>query len=209
VGRREDNKRQKRAALERAGLLTFRAVGYEAASIEQIARDAEVARGTFYLYFPTKIALFDALADTWTTPVEVVLDAAGAALAGARDQQDVLLVYRRMAEALAGVVLLHREAIEVAFRESRQPGEAGRSLRARELRLLSRVDRLTAEASARGLIEVGDARLFGLVVYGAVERLAWEVLQGSSLGPPGEVADAVSGWFAAALRVRGGALSPR
>ncbi|MBA2320750.1 MAG: TetR/AcrR family transcriptional regulator, partial [Deltaproteobacteria bacterium] len=73
MGRREDNKLQKRERLESAGLAHFEEFGYDRASIEQISAAADVARGTFYLYFPDKHALFATLCDRWFVPVQALL----------------------------------------------------------------------------------------------------------------------------------------
>ena len=62
--------RQLRAARQRterrrqildAALRLFAARGYPATGISDIVEAASVARGTFYLYFPSKRAVFDAL----------------------------------------------------------------------------------------------------------------------------------------------------
>jgi AcrR family transcriptional regulator len=202
LGRREDNKRRKREALESAALAAFRSQGYEAASIEQIAQAAGVARGTFYLYFPDKLALFDALMDRWHEPVLGVLADVATELDRVQTGGEVLEVYRDLALNLAPLILAHAESMEVAFRESRQPGEAGQSLRKRERQMLDRVTAYTASAADRGLIRVRDPRLFSSVVYGAVERLVYEAMLGTDLGDPVLVADDVLSLFAVALGLR-------
>ena len=65
MGKREENKRKKREALEAEGLRLFLEHGYERTSIEQIAAAAGVARGTFYLYYEDKLQLFLTLVDRW------------------------------------------------------------------------------------------------------------------------------------------------
>ncbi|MEQ1502666.1 MAG: TetR/AcrR family transcriptional regulator [Myxococcota bacterium] len=199
MGRREDNKRHKREALERAALDAFRTRGYEGASIEQIAQAAGVARGTFYLYFPDKLALFEALCDRWYLSVQAVLGTVAADLDRATTPADALAVYRRMAVGLAAGVLGHTAEVEIAFRESRQPGEAGQSLRRRERAMLDQVGAFTAIAAERGLIAVRDPKLAALIVYGSVERLFYEALLGTPLGDPLVAGDEVLRLFAAAF----------
>ena len=65
MGRREENKQAKRQRLEREGLRLFLEAGYDRTSIEQIAAASEVARGTYYLYFADKHALFATLMERW------------------------------------------------------------------------------------------------------------------------------------------------
>ncbi len=61
VGRREKRKREIRARIEEAAYELFKAQGIEETSIEQICQQADVARRTFYGYFPNKHALLGGL----------------------------------------------------------------------------------------------------------------------------------------------------
>jgi len=199
LGRRDENKRRKREALERAGLDAFAVRGYEGASIEQIAHAAGVARGTFYLYFPDKLALFETLMDRWNGVVTSTLDAVAAEIERAERAADLLDIYRRMALGVALPLIAHLDVIELALREARQPGEAGQSLRRRELAIFEQITRFTATAMDRGWIRGRDPRLVGLIVFGAVERLFYEVRQGTWLGEPLTVAEQVLELFAAGM----------
>lgn len=201
MGRRDDNKRQKREAIERAAIALFRTSGYGGASIEQIAADAGVARGTFYLYFPDKLALFDAVLDRVFAPVTETLAAVAGELGRARTTDQVMAVYRGMAAGLALVVLAHPAEVEIAFRESRQAGESGQSLRRRELAVLEQVTAFTGDVAERGLIRVRDPRLFSLMVFGTVERLFYEWMMGTPLGDPTAVGEEVLRLFALALEM--------
>ena len=57
VALRERKKDQTRDALARAALTLFQTKGYEATTVAEIARAANVSRRTFFRYFPTKDAL--------------------------------------------------------------------------------------------------------------------------------------------------------
>jgi AcrR family transcriptional regulator len=52
-----------RDALMRAGLRRFTRTGVRAARVEDICRDAGIAKGSFYAFFPSKEDLFMAIAD--------------------------------------------------------------------------------------------------------------------------------------------------
>lgn len=201
-GRRESNKRLKRERLLKEGLRLFLEQGYDRASVEQIAAAADVARGTFYLYFQDKRALFAALMDGWHGVVQGLFDDVHARLSASATPEEAWQVYRDLGVGLAWVGLANRDEILLAFRESRTRNEAGALLRERELAIVDRAVRFTDEAAARGLIRVVDSRVTVLVVLGAVERLFYEVLLGTELGDLDRVAAGVVGLFERAMERR-------
>lgn len=56
-GRREQAKLERRERIYEAALNLFRAQGYESTTVDQITRQAGLAKGTFFNYFPTKDAV--------------------------------------------------------------------------------------------------------------------------------------------------------
>ena len=199
MGRREDNRRRRTERLLSEGLALFREVGFERSSIEQIAARCDVARGTFYLYFPDKRALFATLIDQWASPTERALSDATAGLRSASGTNEAWLAYARMAEALARVGLEHRDALLVSFGELRSAGEGGELVRARERRILDQAFAMTRIAAERGWITAEDPRLVALIVGGAVERLIWGWLAGDDIGDPMDTAQRVLRFIGRAL----------
>ncbi len=57
AGKRERGKFERRERLYEAALSLFRTQGYEATTVDQITRQADLAKGTFFNYFPTKDAV--------------------------------------------------------------------------------------------------------------------------------------------------------
>lgn len=183
MGRREDNKALKRAALLEAGLRLFGEQGFDRTSIEQIAVEAGVARGTFYLYFDDREALFDAVVDGFFEPLLGVFDEVEGQLHRAADAGAALRIYQGMALRLAALGLGHRTRLLLIFREMRGQGLAG--LRARERTMIERITALTTLARQLGLIHVDDPLLASLAILGAIERLFFEALLGDlELGDP-------------------------
>ena len=56
-GRRARKKARTRQGIYEAAMALFVARGYDAVTVEEICRSADVAKGTFFLHFPTKDAL--------------------------------------------------------------------------------------------------------------------------------------------------------
>ena len=176
MGRREDNKADKLRRLTRAGLELFRDKGYDRASIEQIAGQAGVARGTFYLYFEDRVSLFDALLDRWFTPLGELLDEEHARLMSASTRSESRAIYEDIGGRAALLALEHGEPLLLAFQESRTPGEAGDSVRRREQAVLDTIVSLTELAVERGLIDAPMPDVASRVVMGAVEKMLYDVL---------------------------------
>ncbi|HBT20621.1 MAG TPA: hypothetical protein DEA47_04585 [Peptococcaceae bacterium] len=57
----EEKKRDKRERLLKAGADLFAQKGYHSATVEEITRRADVAKGTFYLYFKDKTDLMNSI----------------------------------------------------------------------------------------------------------------------------------------------------
>lgn len=63
MGRRERKKQEVERRIREAALALFRERGYEETTVEEIAERADVAKGTFFNYFPKKDVLLTALAE--------------------------------------------------------------------------------------------------------------------------------------------------
>ena len=76
--RRTESEAVRRAQLLGAARKVFRAKGYDRARVSEIVREAGVAQGTFYLYFPSKrdiaVSLLDGLMETMARAVATSLD---------------------------------------------------------------------------------------------------------------------------------------
>ena len=203
MGRREQNKREKRRKLETEGLTAFLDQGYDRASIEQIAQASGVARGTFYLYFSDKLALFEHLVDLWFDPVLELMQDVYDELSEATERAESLAIYNRMAGELAFLGLQNANVVLLAFQESRHAGEAGERIRAREVQMQEAVVQLTALAAERGLITAKDPKLVSLLIIGGVEKVYYEFLTGNDLGDPQELALSVVRLFGKLLDLPG------
>ena len=92
----------RRAQLIAAALACFARAGYQATTMADVAAQAGVSKGTPYLYFPSKQALFIALHDQWDCGLAGRVDAAVHALAEPEGRSP-----RRVLQAVAAAVGAH------------------------------------------------------------------------------------------------------
>jgi len=70
VSRRERKKEETKERIVKAALRLFKSQGFEATTVDEIAAQADVAKGTFFNYFPRKEAVFSYLAERWVAEAE-------------------------------------------------------------------------------------------------------------------------------------------
>jgi AcrR family transcriptional regulator len=75
LSRRTRKKERTRGQIYGAAMQLFLARGYDAVTIDEICEAADVARGTFFLHFPTKDALLSEYGRQAMAELEQVLDA--------------------------------------------------------------------------------------------------------------------------------------
>jgi AcrR family transcriptional regulator len=125
AARRADLEAERRAQILDAALRLWTRHGFDATSVEAVAREAGVAKGTIYLYFATKEALFAAAAERWSLLPD--LRSLGAALRG----QPLAVALPRIAEQLWGRLRSAAPLVALLFRElALRPDEARRFLEA-------------------------------------------------------------------------------
>ncbi len=126
----------------------FREKGYDAVSMDEVAKSAGVGVGTLYRHFPTKEALYDAAIQAW---VETVNAAADEALAGEGSPRERLLAWF---EAYVAFLTRHKGA---AWRITSALGDEGSPFAAKCRTYLSANERvirtLAAEGALRGEVD--------------------------------------------------------
>jgi TetR/AcrR family fatty acid metabolism transcriptional regulator len=178
MGRRDENKASKLRRLEEAGLRAFLEHGYAGASIEQIAADADVARGTFYLYFRDKEALFAALVDRLMDPLLAAVKEGRDELARCTDTPSTLPVYAALGLRIAAVLQAHLDILRLYLAEARSAAAGGAIVRERNVELERLIEAILEDAVARGLLRSHDTRVAMNAILGAIERIALQILAG-------------------------------
>jgi AcrR family transcriptional regulator len=109
ANRFERRKERTRQELLAAAVRVLADRGYHDTKIADIAAEADVGVGTFYLHFQTKDALFDALVDDTVQRLKAAVDASREAATDAVDQ------LRRANAAFCGFAAQNREVFRIVF----------------------------------------------------------------------------------------------
>jgi AcrR family transcriptional regulator len=180
----EQTRAARRDQIVAAALACFARTGYYATTMADVAAQAAVSKGTPYLYFDSKQALFMALREEWDCGLADRVNAAIAALpeTGRRSPRRIL---HAVAGAVAGHVLAETETCRVLM-ESRalaahEPAIAA-AVRAADERTHEQLEGLfAAGVQARewpaGTDPALAARLFTAGLYGLMAQ--WHLAPGS------------------------------
>ena len=147
--------------------------GYHTAKIEDIVAAAGVARGTFYLYFQDKRAIFEEIVDRTIARlgmsiVRVDVDATRSVADQVRDQ--IRRIMRILLEDRATTKILLSDALGVdpAF----------------DRKLLSFYDEMSTQlesslkdGQALGIVREGDVRLMSWLTMGALKEAMFQIVQ--------------------------------
>ncbi|MDQ1300454.1 MAG: hypothetical protein QG637_372 [Chloroflexota bacterium] len=110
ASKREQGKLERKERLYEAALTLFRVQGYEATTVDQITRQAGLAKGTFFNYFPTK----DAVLRYMGTREVGRLGVATLGLSGTNSSVGKL---KRLMNALAASLERDHELVSLIFRK--------------------------------------------------------------------------------------------
>jgi len=171
-----------------AGLACFARSGYHATTMADVAAQAGVSKGTPYLYFDSKQALFLALHEQWDCGAGQRVDAAVAALEDSQRQSP-----RAVLGAVAGAIAAHvlaesqtcRVLMEARALAAHEPVIAA-AIRAADARMHQQLQELFTAGVAAGEWPAGTdpalaARLFTAGMYGLMAQ--WHLAPGSFCWP--------------------------
>ena len=186
----ERQKQERRRQIIEAAKSVFADSGYHGASINAIIERAQIARGTFYLYFESKAAVFDSILDQAMADlrarihrIEVEDPAAPAPQVQLRAQVVATLEYIMRDRALAMLLLSagHTPDAEAAERLDQFFGEVRDLLRrafatGMEIKLLRKVQPELAAAAMLGMIRGVVEQLVSQPTPPPVESVVDELL---------------------------------
>ncbi|NMC72562.1 MAG: TetR/AcrR family transcriptional regulator [Myxococcales bacterium] len=161
-------KEERRSQVLRCARKVFAEKGYHAAGVADIIREAGVARGTFYLYFESKRAIFDELLDVLFQELESQIrrvDPTGGAEDSARQMLDNV---GRVLDTL----LRNRDLTRILLREA-VGLDAGFDRKLDEFyrRLAGLIERSLVSGREMGLVRELDRRVASLMILGALKQV--------------------------------------
>ena len=172
-GKRDINRRKRVQDLINAGLLLFLERGIEAVTIDDVAREAGMAKGNFYRYFRDKADLVEAAIEPVAGTTREAVQACDDQLRQADSRDEAVSAYVELGNRLVGALAMHPDAMCLYLQERRAPATTARQAIAD---LATDLDRramtLSQVAVDRQLVAVSDPRVSAVAVLGAVEALA-------------------------------------
>jgi AcrR family transcriptional regulator len=144
LSRRERKKLETRQGLLEAAYLLFREKGYDETTVEEITERADVAKGTFFNYFPSKQALLGELMPWRFTKVHDSLDLSRGAPASPMAR--IKLLMRLVHEQMLDDWQLFQQAWAMRLGRSHPPGHQAKR------RMTGLLSELVREAQSCGEI---------------------------------------------------------
>lgn len=172
-GKRDLNRRKRVQDLVDAGLTLFLARGIEAVTIDEVAREAGMAKGNFYRYFRDKADLVEAVIEPVGETTRAALDTCHKQLSTITERTEAVSAYAELGNRLVGALAMYPGAMCLYLQERRAPATIARQAISD---LANDLDRramaLSQVAVDQQLVQISDPRVSALAVLGAVEALA-------------------------------------
>lgn len=172
-GKRDINRRKRVQDLIEAGLSLFLERGIEAVTIDEVAREAGMAKGNFYRYFRDKADLVEAVIEPVASTTREAVQACDDRLREADGRDDAVAAYGELGNRLIGALAMHPDAMCLYLQERRAPATTARqAISDLATDLDDRAMALSQVAADRQLVAISDPRVSAIAVLGAVEALA-------------------------------------
>ena len=166
--------------------------GYHAAKIEDIVAAAGVARGTFYLYFEDKRAIFEEIVDRTIARLGMSIVRVdphdGARSVADQVRENIRRIVRILLEDFATTKILLSDALGVdpAF----------------DRKLLSFYDEMSSllegslrDGQALGIVREGDVRLMSWLTMGALKEVMFQIVQRGAVYDEDKLVDGAFAYF--------------
>jgi len=179
------SKAERRQALLKAARDVFATKGYHDAKVDDIVSLAEVAKGTFYLYFPDKRSVFSEL-------VDLLFQRLGAAILKVDPAGDVDAQVKHNIRAIVAVLLddpaLTR--ILISYATGMDPAFVAK-IRSFYDGVKAILSSSLTEGQRLGIVAPGDPRRFATFTVGALKEILAEGVNGEAPLAREEIVDAL------------------
>jgi AcrR family transcriptional regulator len=162
--------------------------GYHDAKIEDIVSAAGIARGTFYLYFKDKRAVFEEIVDRAFTQIGMAIVRVDPKDPGRTVAEQVHENTRRIVgtlledRATTKILLTHAVGLDPAFdRKLQSFYEVVENLLVESL----------AEGQELGVVAAGDPRMFAYLILGAMKEILYQVVGREAAYAESEVVEGI------------------
>lgn len=184
--RNSDQKAQRRRELLEAAGAVFAEKGYAAANVDDVVRRVGVARGTFYLYFDDKQAVFAALVDDFMTRLEAAVISIDVAHPTETPVEQLRQNLLRVVTLALGEPVLMRLALHDA---ASQGPELAARIDAFYAFLHQLLDESLAIGQRIGLVREGDRRVMVALGLGGLKEMIYDAARGQLTGDASHLVD--------------------
>jgi AcrR family transcriptional regulator len=179
-------KQERRQQILRAAREVFAKRGYHHTTIDDIVADAGVARGTFYLYFEDKRAVFAELIDRFSAQITMAI------MRITTDDQarPVAEQVRENIRAILGVCLAERSMTKILFTDAVGiDADFDRKLTIFYDTVVQHLTESLKEGQGLGIVRDGEPRVLAYLTIGALKELLFQAV---TLGLAEESADVLT-----------------
>lgn len=169
------DKTQRRKDLLKAARNVFAKRGYHDAKVDDIVTEANVSKGTFYLYFPDKRSIFEALADDLAQHLEqsiIRVDVAGDVEAQVRQNIRSVLGAFLVDPALTLIFFSYAAGLDPEFVQKVSDVERI---------LLAVLEEALRDGQALGIVDRGDPQVLAVFTLGGMKSLLLSACQRAPL----------------------------
>ncbi len=171
--RAEERRNKRREEILSAARKVFSIKGYHASSVADILAEAGIARGTFYLYFPSKRTIFDELLEGMVSQITGCVRRIDVGPNTAHHLEQMFDNIQAVVDVLEGnrelTIILLREAVGL-------DADFDQKLNAFYYRLYDMVERALSLGQTMGLVRPCNTRLVSYFVLGSVKEMMLQLL---------------------------------
>lgn len=166
-------KRERDAAILAAAKKVFAEKGYHDASIDDIIKEADIARGTFYLYYSGKRTIFDAILNLTLEEVNSHIEAIKLDAGSASPVDQVKANVRRVFQLL----IADRQIADILFvRALGIDAEAMETLNSFYKKIADLLGRALERGMTIGLLNKCDPQIAAYCIIGSVKEVLLRVI---------------------------------